>query len=240
VTHYHLGLAYLQDTPPQPVDGYWELSRSIALKVSGDAQVRAYLKNQLLHYQMLGCDKLADDEINQWVTLAGSSNDRPATLKIASADDLQKARDDTANFIPWLQEGSDHGQTMWLATCGLEYPDVVVRVKEIVPADGDNVTLKVFRPSAADPDAATKEMEAATDPNMELHIVGQPDAKKLNKDDELRFTGTVSAYQQSPFMLTWDNAKVNADDLKDLLTPEKPAGGAPGTKRPARAPAKKP
>ncbi len=252
ITHYHLGVSYLQDTPPDITDGYWELSRALALKVPGDTQIMAYLKNQLLHYQQLSCDgpvagppplqlpKLADDEINQWVTLAGSTNDKPATLSIPSADDLAKARDDTANFIPWLQEGGDHGHTMWLATCGLEYPDVVVSVQSVTPGDGDNVTLDVYRPSAADPDAAAKEMESATAPNMELHVVGQPEAKKLNKDDELRFTGTITAYTQSPFMLTWDNVKINADDLKDLLSA--PAG-APGTpKKPgaAKAPAKKP
>ena len=99
----------------------------------------------MLHYQQPSCEKLADDEINELVTLAGSSNDRPATLTIPSADDLQKARDDTMDFLPWLQEGGDHGKTMWLATCGLEYPDVAVRVMNITPGDSDNFTLDVFR-----------------------------------------------------------------------------------------------
>ena len=66
-----------------------------------------------------------------------------------------------------------------------------------MPGDGDNVTLKVYRPAAADPDAATKEMDAATDPNMEVHVVGQPDAKKLMKDDQVRFTGTLSGVLRS-------------------------------------------
>ena len=43
---------------------------------------------------------------------------------------LQKARDDTANFIPALVAGGDAGKVMWLASCGLEYPDVGVRVME--------------------------------------------------------------------------------------------------------------
>ena len=203
VTHFRLGVADLQDMPPQSVDGFWELSRSIALKGPGEAQVRTYLRSQLLHYQQPACEKLGDDEINQLVTLAGSSGDRPATLTIPSADDLQKARDDTENFLPWLQEGGDHGKTMWLATCGLEYPDVAVRVMDIMPTDNDNFTLHVFR-------AATQEaMQAATAPNMEVHIVMQPDAKRVMKDDFVRFTGTLSGYQQTPFMLTWDNAKIN-------------------------------
>ena len=47
---------------------------------------------------------------------------------------------------------------MWLATCGLEYPDVAVRVMEVTPGDGDNLTLKVFRA------ATEEEMQAATGP----------------------------------------------------------------------------
>jgi tetratricopeptide (TPR) repeat protein len=230
VTHFRLGVAYLQEMPPDAPDGFWELSRSIALKGPGEAQVRTYLRNQVLHYQQPSCDKLADDEMNQMITLAATSADRPASMTIPSADDLQKARDDTANFLPWLQEGGDHGRVMWLATCGLEYPDVGVKVLDIMPGDNDNFTLKVYRPAAADPDAAAKEMDAATMPNMEVHIVGQPDVKRLMKDDAVRFTGTLKDYQQSPFLLTWDNAKVNPEDLQPA-----PTGG----KRPARTAAPK-
>jgi tetratricopeptide (TPR) repeat protein len=230
VTHFRLGVAYLQEMPPAAPDGFWELSRSIALKGPGEAQVRTYLRNQLLHYQQPSCDKLADDEMNQMITLAATSTDRPASMVIPSSEDLQKARDDTGNFLPWLQEGGDHGRVMWLATCGLEYPDVGVKVLDIMPGDSDNFTLKVYRPAAADPDAAAKEMDAATMPNMEVHIVGQPDVKRLMKDDAVRFTGTLKDYQQSPFMLTWDNAKVNPEDLQPA-----PTGG----KRPARTAAPK-
>ena len=222
LTHYRLGIAYLQDMPPQAQDGYWELSRAIALKVPSADQVKAYLRNQILKYQQPSCDMLADDEINNLITLAATTADRPATMTVPSADDLQKARDDTANFIPWLQEGGDHGKIMWLATCGSEYPDVGVKVVEVKPADGDNVTLEVYRPAATDPDAAAKEMDAATTPNMEVQVMDQPEAKRIMKDDEVRFTGTLKAYSQSPFLLTWDNAKVNPEDIG----PEKPAPGA--------------
>jgi len=230
VTHFRLGVAYLQEMPADAPNGFWELSRSIALKGPGEAQVRTYLRNQLLHYQQPSCDKLADDEMNQMITLAGTSADRPASMTIPSSEELQKARDDTANFLPWLQEGGDHGRVMWLATCGLEYPDVGVKVLDIMPGDNDSFTLKVYRPAAADPDAAAKEMDAASTPNMELHIVGQPDVKRLMKDDAVRFTGTLKDYQQSPFLLTWDNAKINPEDLQPA-----PSGG----KRPARTAAPK-
>jgi tetratricopeptide (TPR) repeat protein len=228
VTHFRLGVVYLEDMPPQETDGFWELARSIALKGPGEAQVRTYLRSQLLHYQQPSCEKLADDEINELVTMSGSSGDRPATLMIPSAADLQKARDDTADFLPWLQEGGDHGKTMWLATCGLEYPDVAVRVMDIMPGDDDNFTLQVFR-------ASTEEaMKAATAPNMEVHIVGQPDVKRLHKDDYVRFTGTLTGYQQNPFLLTWDNAKVNPEDLAPAPGAKRPARGGEGSPRKPR------
>lgn len=220
-THYRLGVAYLQDTPPQANDGFWELGRSLALKIPGDAQVRTYLRARLIQYQQPGCEKLADDEVSELITLAAASAERPADFNIPSAQELKAASDDLNNFLPWLQEGGQHGKVMWLATCGLEYPDVTVRVMEIVPGDApDKVTFRVFR-------APTQEaMEAATAPNMEIHIVGQPDARRIPKDDYIRFTGTVTGYQPTPFLLTWDESKVNAEDIP-AETP------APGRGRPA-------
>ncbi len=128
VSHFRLGVVYLQMTPPQGTDGFWELARSIALKAPNAAQVQTYLKNQLIRYQQPACDQLVTDQITELVTLAGSSADKPATLNVPSAADLQKARDDTANFLPALKAGGDAGKVMWLASCGLEYPDVGVRI----------------------------------------------------------------------------------------------------------------
>ncbi len=227
VTHYRLGIVYLQMNPPQGTDGFWELGRAINLKIPNDAQVRAYLKNQLIRYQQPSCDKLVDDQLSELLTLAAGADDKPATLSVPSAADLQKARDDTANFIPNLKAGGDAGKVMWLASCGLEYPDVGVRVMEPPMVDGDTVTLKVFR------GATPEEIEAATESNMTVKVEGQPEAKKLEKDAVIRFTGTLTGYTQNPFMLSWDKSKINAEDL-----PEEKAG--PAKKGPAKkGPAKK-
>ena len=228
ISHFRLGVVYLQMTPPQANDGFWELARSIALKSPQgppEAQVKTYMKNQLIRYQQPSCDKLADDQINELLTLAAGTGDRPATLNIPSAADLQKARDDTANFLPALMMGGDAGKVMWLASCGLEYPDVGVRIMEAPTVDGDNVTLKVFR------GATPEEIEAATAPNMEVKIEGQPEAKKLEKDAVVRFTGTLVGYTQSPFLLTWDKAKINMEDLPE---DKGPAKKAPAKKAPAK------
>jgi len=120
VTHYRLGIVNLQMTPPMGTDGFWELARAINLKIPNDAQVRAYLKNQIIRYQQPACDKLVDEQVNELLTLSASATDKPATLNVPSAADLGKARDDTANFIPALMAGGDAGKAMWLASCGLE------------------------------------------------------------------------------------------------------------------------
>jgi tetratricopeptide (TPR) repeat protein len=229
VTHYRLGIVNLQMTPPMGTDGFWELARAINLKIPNDAQVKAYLKNQIIRYQQPACDKLVDDQLNELLTLSASASDKPATLNVPSAADLQKARDDTANFIPALVAGGDAGKVMWLASCGLEYPDVGVRLMEPPAVDGDTVTLKVFR------GATPEEIEAATMANMTVKIDGQPEAKRLEKDAVVRFTGTLTGYTQSPFMLSWDKAKINTEDLPEEKTPAKkgPAKKAPAKKAPA-------
>jgi tetratricopeptide (TPR) repeat protein len=229
VTHYRLGIVDLQMTPPMGTDGFWELARAINLKIPNDAQVKAYLRNQLVRYQQAACDKLVDDQVNELLTLSATATEKPATLAVPSAADLQKARDDTANFIPALVAGGDAGKTMWLASCGLEYPDVGVRVMEAPAVEGDTVTLKVFR------GATPEEIEAATAANMTVKVDGQPEAKKLEKDAVVRFTGTLTAYTQSPFMLTWDKAKINMEDLPEDKGPAKkgPAKKAPAKKAPA-------
>ena len=229
VSHYRLGIVYLQMTPPMGSDGFWELARAIDLKIPNDAQVRAYLKNQIIRYQQPACDKLVDDQMNELLTSASSATDRPSTLNVPSAADLQKARDDTANFIPALTAGGDAGKAMWLASCGLEYPDVGVRVMEPPMVEGDTVTLKVFR------GATPEEIEAATMANMTVKIDGQPEAKKLDKDAVVRFTGTLTGYTQNPFMLMWDKAKINMEDLPEEKGPAKkgPAKKAPAKKAPS-------
>jgi len=70
---------------------------------------------------------------------------------------------------------------------------------------------------------------------MEVKVVGQPDAAHVSKEVPVRFTGTLVSYDPPPnFMLHWDKAKVNPEDI-----PEEKKRPAP--KRPARRPtAKKP
>lgn len=226
-SHLSLGIVYLQMTPPMASDGFWEMARALALKVPNDQQVRTYLRNQLVRYQQPACDKLVDGQVTELLTLAGTTADRPATFNIPSAADLDKSRSDVANFIPALQMGGEAGKVMWLATCGLEYSDIGVKVMDTPVMEGDTVTIKAFRPSSQDTAEAQKESDAATDANFLLKVDGQPEAMRLEKDSPARFTGTLTAYTQSPFLLTWEKAKINPMDIPDEKTKKAPARKAP-------------
>ena len=233
ITNYSLGRAYLAMTPPQNLDGFWYVARAINSKNATQQQVtqlKTYLRKLIGNYQQAACDPLVDAEFNELLHLAGSTADRPDTYKIASAADLDAARKDMtiASVITDLKGGGDKAKVTWLASCGLEFPDVPGKLIEITPAASasDPTVLKVaFVTSDA-------EFQAATTPNMDVKAVGQPEAAKLEKDNPVRFTGTLTSYDPDPaFMLHWDKAKVNAEDIpQEKKAPaRKPAPRKPGS-----------
>jgi len=232
ITNYRLGQAFLASNPPQQLDGFWYVARAVTSKGATQqqsAQLKTYLRKLLVNYQQAACDNLIDAQLNELLQLAGSSAERPATYKIPSAADLDAARKDMtiASVITDLKAGGDKSKVTWLASCGLEFPDVPGKLIEITPAasPSDPTVLKVaFVTSDA-------EFQAATTPNMEVRVVGQPDAARLEKDNPVRFTGTLTSYDPDPaFMLHWDKAKVNAEDI-----PQEKKGPAkkPAPKKPA-------
>ncbi|HUK31972.1 MAG TPA: hypothetical protein VLV89_12715 [Candidatus Acidoferrum sp.] len=229
-SYYQIGNAYLKMTPPQTLDGFWNIARAISLKVQGADQVKNYLRALVLKYQggMVQCDPLLDEEINQMIALAGGSADRPASYSLPTGDDLTKAQQDTANFIPYLREGGDHGKLMWLAVCGLEYSDFVSKIIAVdlpaadAPPDAP-IVLHLFT------GATKEETDAGTVADMEVKIVGQPDAKRLVAGDELRFTATLMGYEPTPFMLHWEKGKVNPEDIP-VEKGKPPVKKKPGTK----------
>jgi tetratricopeptide (TPR) repeat protein len=215
VAEYRLGVAYLQENPPQFLDGFWSLARAIALKAPGDAQIKDYLRKQLVRYQQSGCDNLIDSQMNELLQLAAGAPDRPASYSIPSAADLDKVRQglNILSVITDLSAGGDKAKTTWLAVCGSDFPEVVGKVIDVT-AGTDNVELHVYT------GATSEEMEKATTANMDVKIVGQPEASRLQKDDGVRFSGTLTGYDPSPFMLHWDKGKVNPEDIP----PEKKEG----------------
>ena len=233
ITLFKLGQAYMAMNPPQQMDAFWYFAKAVTAKSANQQQsnqVKTYLRKLIANYQGGNvCETLTDAELNELLQLAGSSAERPASYKLPSSADLDAARKDMtiASVIADLKAGGDKAKITWLASCGLEFPDVPGKLIEVTPGT-DAVQLKVaFVTSDA-------EFDAKTTPDMDVKVVGQPDASKLEKGNPVRFTGTLVAYDPDPnFMLHWDKAKVNAEDIpkeKEKKTTKK----RPVTKKPGR------
>jgi hypothetical protein len=213
--NYNLGRASSALTPPQTLDALWYYARAATSKNANPTQanqVKAYVPKVIGNYQgNTVCDALTQAETNELLQLASTSPERPASYKLYSTADLEQARQGMtiASVVTDLKAGGDKAKLTWTAACGLEFPDVPSKVIS-VDAGPDTITLKLaFITSDA-------EFEAATTPDMEVKIktTDQPDAAKLEKDAYARFTGTVESYDPDPaFMLHWDKAKVNEEDL---------------------------
>ena len=232
VGNYYLGRAYSAMNPPQQLDAIWAFARAASSKSANEKQskqVKDYLRSTALPRYQGGtvCDALTDAELNELLQLASSSVDRPASYKLISAADLDAARKDMtiASVFTDLKAGGDKAKLTWTAACGLEFPDVPGKLIEVTPG-ADTIVLKLaFVTSEAEFDAKnTADME------VKIKTSDQPDAAKLEKDSAPRFTGTLESYDPDPaFMLHWDKAKVNADDLPK-------EGKKPAAKRPTKKP----
>ena len=228
VSAYRLGLAYLAMNPPQALDGFWALARAVNLKVPDTDKVKDYLRAKVLAYEQPGCDSQVDAQVSEMLQLAANSPDRPATYMIPNADDLNKVRQ-ASNIITVISDlngGGDKGKMTWLAICGAEFPEVVGKIIDEQKTDA-SVDFMVYT------GATPEDMQAATMSNMDVKvwitakpagsapapaaagaqaaapIPPQPDVVRLSKDDGIRFSGTLVSYDPSPFLLHWDQVKVD-------------------------------
>jgi len=237
VSAYRLGLAYLQSQPQQYLDGFWALARAIDLKVPDAEKIKDYLQKQILAYEQPGCDSQATDQLTELLQLAQNSPERPATWTIPSQADLNQVRQSSniLSVISDLSGGGDKAKKTWLAICDAEFPEVVGKIIDVKPGAGFT-DFMVFTGASAD------EMQNATTANMDVKVyttqapptppggttaggttqgVGpQPDVARLQKDDGVRFAGTIASYDPSPFMLHWDQVKVDPS-----VIPEKGSAG---------------
>jgi hypothetical protein len=233
---YELGTAYLALNPPQSLDGFWAIARAIDLKVPTADKVQDYLRSRILAYEQPGCDSSVDKQLSEMLQLAANSPERPATYTIPSADDLSKIRGSSTilTIIGDLSAGGDKATMTWLATCGSELSAVTGKIISATPGDG-TVSFGVYTGASSD------EMQAATTPNMDVKvytaapatppaataggtapaITPQPDVVRLQKDDPITFSGTITSYDPSPFLLHWDEVKVDPS----VIPAEKAAPG---------------
>jgi hypothetical protein len=99
----------------------------------------------------------------------------------------------------------------------------------VVPGT-DAIVLKIAFVTSDD------EFEKATTPNMDVKVVGQPEAARLEKDNVVHFTGTLTSYDPDPaFFLHWEKGKVKEEDIPKEKTPKKPVR-KPAARKPAAKP----
>jgi len=245
VSWYRIGVSYLGSTPPAYMDGFWALARAINLKIPGDSKVKDYLKGQITAYEQPGCDTSVDAQLSELLQLAGTTGDRPATYKIPSAADLTQIRQasNILSLISDLSAGGDKAKMTWLALCGAQFPEVVGKIIDVVPGDGyvdfmvytgatdddiqkattANMDVKVQTgvPAAAGAAGAAAAPAAAEPAAGQAPPAGpQPDVLRLQKDDGIRFAGTVSSFDPNPFLLHWSDVKVDP-----TIIPEKQEEG---------------
>ena len=232
VSTYQLGRAYSCMNPPQYMDAFWYYARAVTSKGASQKQaeqIKKFLKTSVANYQGGNvCESLTDAELNELLQLAGTSAERPGSYTLPSGADLTAAQKDMTikSVVDDLKAGGDKGKLTWLASCGLEFPEVPGKVIENVP--GDVIVLKLaFVTSEA-------EFDAATVPNMEVRVIGQPEAARVEKDTAIHFTGTLVSYDPDPaFFLHWDKAKVKDEDIPKEKTPKKPPVRKPAPKKPS-------
>jgi hypothetical protein len=92
---------------------------------------------------------------------------------------------------------------------------------EMQAATTANMDVKVW--TAAKPASA-----APAGANAAAAVPPQPDVVRLEKDDPIRFSGTLVSYDPSPFLLHWEQVKVDPTTIPEKsgakhTAPRKPA-----------------
>jgi len=239
IAYYNVGRAYQAMNPPQQMDAFWYFAKAVTAKGATEAQsrqIKTYLRKLVANYQGGNvCDSLTDAELSELLQLASTSAERPESYKLASSADLEAVRNGPpvmtiASVVDDLKAGGDKAKITWLAACGLEFPEVPGKLIEVVPGT-DAIVLKIAFVKSDD------EFVKATTPNMDVKVVGQPGAARVEKDNVVHFTGTLTSYDPDPaFFLHWEKGKVKEEDIPKEKGPKKPPVRKPAARKPAAKP----
>lgn len=226
---YRVGVADLLLTPAQSVPGFWALARAIDLKIPDADKITKFLHDKIFEYQQPGCESAVDPQVKDLLAAAQNSADPPAGFTIPSAADLAKVREtEIPALIAQLKGGGEKGALAWLAVCNGVFPEAfLAKTYEVNAANPPAVELK------AAIGTTEEEVNATTAADTTLKITTQPEAARLSKDDIFRFAGKLTGYAPSPFQLTFEDVKINPEDIpaeKGKAAPKRP-GKKPGGKQ---------
>lgn len=216
--NYRLGLSLLQKDPREYQPGFWHVARAIALGIPKSDDVKDYLTKNLAVYQQV-VPQCAADQVNDLIAAASQSAQPPAGWSLPSAEQVTAVRQGLTvkRIFDDLKAGGDQEHLTWLASCGLELPELEGQVINVAETPGDAVTLEM---------AITQEAADAKRPDLEVKVVTPPEAKNVKAGDIVHFTGILSDYQKEPqFLLKLIDGKVNPADIPKATTPRRRGGG---------------
>lgn len=212
--NYRLGAASLQKKPTDYRRGFWYLARAIGLGINKSDDVRGYLTRALAGYQQVPPDCL-EGEVNELVARASKTLSPPAGWELISAERVGAVRQTMSvkTIFDELEAGGESARLMFLAACGTEIgvgedgqPGLAVMVLDVTQAEDNLVTLRA---------AAGQEAVDAKQVNIEVKVVGPPEAKNLKAEDVVRISGKISGYQNEPqFLVKLSEGRVHPEDLQ--------------------------
>lgn len=216
---YRLGVAYLMSSPPDYNDGFWLLSRAVALgraaKTADVSGIEKYLDQAYVNYH--GNQEGLSDIIAQ----AATSPNAPPDFQVSALKPPPPTGNpnvDNFNQVTFpLKLGGSRAQQAWTQLKG-----------QLLGLNGFvNSVEKGSDPGTYIVRIALEQSKASSGYDIELKDSTQPKAADLSVGDPVRFQGTISAYTAAPsFYLMLDKGKINDDDLE--------AASAKAKSKPAR------
>ncbi len=219
-TNYRLGVAYLLASPADYNNGFWYLSRAVALgranKIPDTGGIEKYLDDAYTNYHG------NKDGLEDVITQAASSPNPPAGFQVAALKPPEKTGNpnvDNFNELSFpLKLGGSRAQETWSQLKGqpLGLAGFVNSVEK--GTDANTYSVKI----------ALEQSKAESSYDIVLQDSSQPKVGDLSVGDPVRFQGTIDSYTATPtFSLTLTNGKINDDDIAA-------AAGKPKKKPPVR------
>jgi len=220
---YRLGVSALQARQRQPLLGFWSLARALSLLPENQRKgVRDYLVRSLTAHQGFAeaCPgRHVEAQAEALIAKARESFSPPGEWNLPTAEQVTALRSElpVKRIFDELKAGGAQRDLIWVASCGLELPELSGEVIEVSSSPDNLVTLKL---------AVGEEAADAKVPTVEVKVKEPPEAKNLKATDIIRFSGILADYQSEPFLLRLVEGKVNPEDIPKREAP------APARRRP--------
>ncbi len=204
--NYRLGLSHLQQQPPVWEKGLWHVARAVALNIPKSEDVKDFLGKNVAAYQQVQAE-CSKDQVDALIAQAAQSADPPAGWKLVSSEQVASVRNDLTlkRIFDDLKAGGEQEHLIWLASCGLELPELEAEVVQVSQNEGNVVTLGV---------AVTEESATAGKADMVVKVIAPPEAKNIKTGDIVHITGTLRSYQKDPeFQLVLSDGRIKPEDI---------------------------